>query len=90
MTRLGELAWIAREMFEHMQQRALSRAIVQNRRSARKIVEMAEGEELGSNLLRVAKSGLWGPGGPPRGTRSRPEREMAERVPNGSAGRPSG
>ncbi len=39
---------------------------------------MVEGEELGSNLLRVAKSGLWGPGGPPRGTRPRPERETAK------------
>jgi hypothetical protein len=25
---------------------------------------LAEGEELGSNLLRVAQSSLWGPGGP--------------------------
>jgi len=29
------------------------------------IGQMAEGEELGSNLLRVAQSSLWGPDGSP-------------------------
>src|SRR2546430_2484221 len=51
--------------------------------------KLAEVEELGSNLLRVAKSGLWVRAVPPRGARPRSERETAERVPNGSAGRPS-
>ena len=34
--------------------------------------KLAEGEELGSNLLRVAQSSLWGPGGPPGGQKREP------------------